>query len=177
MKKYILRYGIIASLLLIGIIAVSFAFQSGDEPNYSMGEIIGYVAMIVSLSTIFVAIKRYRDYEQQGLISFGKALKIGVMISLMVAGVFVVFDALYITVIEPDWTANYQQYTVEEMQAAGASSEAIEQMNDQFKAYEGVTGVVFIQVVMFITVFVIGLLISLISSAVLKNNSPATRAR
>lgn len=168
MKKYILKYGIVASLILTGIIAISFAMQSGGQPDYGLGEVIGYAAMFLSLATIFVAIKQFRDREGHGTISFGSALKMGVLITLIVASVFVVFDALYITVIEPDWSANYQQYTLKQMESSGATEAEIEAMNAQFAAYEGTSGVIFIQVVMFFTVFIIGLLISLISAAVLK---------
>jgi len=177
MKKYILRYSLIASIILIVIFSVSFIMMSEDNPDYALSELIGYSAMIISLATIFFAIKHFRDRELNGNISFKKALGLGCMIALIVALVFVCFDLFYVAVIDPDFMVKYQAYQVELMEAEGADQDAIDAMNTEFEAFQGPMGRVLMELVMLFTVFVIGLIISLISAAVLKSEPTTVQAK
>ena len=172
MKNYILRYSLIASVILICIFSISFMMMTEDNPDYALSELIGYSAMIISLATIFFAIKHFRDREMNGSISFKKALGLGCMISLIVALVFVCFDLFYVAVIDPDFMVKYQVYQVEMMGSQGATQGEIDAMKAEFEAFQGPVGRVLMELVMLLTVFTIGLIISLISAAVLKNQAP-----
>ncbi len=76
MKKTVLIYGLIAAAITI-IPMTIFNMLSGDEFNFKMGEIVGYASMIIALSTIFIGVRKYRDEELGGVISFGKAFLSG----------------------------------------------------------------------------------------------------
>jgi len=97
MKNSILRYGIYSSLTLAVLFTIGMMLN--DRFGSTPSEVFGYTSMIISLLFVFVGIKHFRDKENNGLVSFGKALLIGVLISLMAALTFGIIDLIYITYI------------------------------------------------------------------------------
>lgn len=80
MLRTILTYGVIGGLIAGGLISIT-VLGLGIQ---SMA--VGYLTMLVGLTTIFVAIKRRRDLDQGGVIRFVPAFAMGLAISL-VAGI------------------------------------------------------------------------------------------
>ncbi|HMF72176.1 MAG TPA: DUF4199 domain-containing protein, partial [Flavitalea sp.] len=82
MKKNVWVFGIISGLVVTAMMLYSAAkISRGDD--FEGNEILGYTTMIVAFSFIFVGIKNYRDKYNQGVVSFGKAFKIGLLITLV----------------------------------------------------------------------------------------------
>ncbi len=79
MKKVVLVYGIIAGLIVTGMMAFSTGYFCA-KGDFEGGMIYGYSAMIIAFSMIFVAIKTFRDKQNVGIIKYGKAYKIGLFI-------------------------------------------------------------------------------------------------
>ena len=73
--KYILTYGLISGFVIIAIMSAGMA--TTDWGSFYGSEWFGYLVMLVALSIIFVAVKRYRDQECGGVIRFGRAFAIG----------------------------------------------------------------------------------------------------
>ena len=75
MTRFILIYGSIAGIfiasLLIGGIMIAGANGSAGS------QLFGYLSMLVAMSIIFVAVKRYRDTQLGGVIKFWPALLLG----------------------------------------------------------------------------------------------------
>ncbi|NND70886.1 MAG: DUF4199 domain-containing protein [Rhodothermales bacterium] len=168
MKKTSLKYGGIGGLILGTLFAIAFAFLSTDNPNYKLSEVIGYVTMILSLSVVYFGIRNFRDDDLDGSISFGKAFTTGLAISAVAALIFAAFDTLYVTVLNPEFFADYMDWQLETMTTDGASQVEIQKVTDQFEMFLGPMGAAINGVVMFLTVFLIGLVVSLISSVILK---------
>jgi hypothetical protein len=84
MLRTILTHGLIGGLIAGGILSIIVTNFEGATGPYGMA--IGYLVMLIGLSTIFLAIKRQRDTVQGGVIGFFPALGMGVAISL-VAGI------------------------------------------------------------------------------------------
>ena len=76
MKKAVLVFGLIAGLIVatMMLISVDHCVTTGD---FEKGMIYGYTGMLVAFSMIFVGIKNYRDRYNHGIVSFGKAFKVG----------------------------------------------------------------------------------------------------
>ncbi len=99
MKKIIIRYGIIAGAIVSVLMLLSLPLMNNlSKENEGLSMLVGYVSMILSVSTIFIAIKTFRDKYNEGKIKFGKAFLIGLYITLIAAAiyalVFVIADAL-----------------------------------------------------------------------------------
>jgi hypothetical protein len=169
LKKTVLKYGSYG--FIAGILLFLLAFLLGDNLSYTVQEIVGYTAMIVSLSFIFFGIKHYRDNVNNGLLSLGKAILIGLLISIFVGIGVGIIDYIYTTVINPEFATEYLNNSLETMQST-LSPEKFEiekaKLTEQMEAYGG-SG--FMAFIMFITVVMIGFVISLISGFILQRKN------
>ncbi|MCB0456400.1 MAG: DUF4199 domain-containing protein [Flavobacteriaceae bacterium] len=166
MKKTIFRYGLYGFLtgLLLFLIALVFL----QNLDFSTQEILGYTSMLVSLSFVFFGIKYYRDKENGGTVSFGKALLIGVLISAITGIGVGIMDYIYTTVINPNFAEEYLATSLEMMQQQLPAQEFETQkalLEQQMKDYGG-SG--FMAFIMFATVVLMGLIISVISALILQ---------
>ncbi len=166
MKKTVLRYGMYGSITLA--ILFSLGLYLGQFLDYTAREVIGYTTMVVSLSFIFFAIKHYRDKENNGIVSFKQALKIGVLISLIVALVFGIIDVIYIEFINPDFTAEYYAHHVEQYKNSLPEAEFQEKLKELEAQKEMFSSTAMSFIVMSMTVFVLGFIVSLISTIFLQ---------
>src|SRR5207248_2905443 len=80
MKKNIIIYGLIAGIVVSFPMLFTVNYISHCEGNvdYNSSMLIGYASMLIAFSLVFVGIRNYRDKYNEGVISFGKAFKIGI---------------------------------------------------------------------------------------------------
>jgi len=166
MKSTVIKYG--GYGLLTAVILFFLALVLGKSLDYSAQEVIGYITMIASLSFIYFGIKHYRDKVNNGLVSFGKAITIGLLISAMVGLGIGIADYIYTTVINPDFAQEFLDTSLETMKANLPADEfeiEKEKLVQQMQDYGG-SG--FLAFIMFVTVVLIGFVISLISGLILQ---------
>src|SRR4249919_3549917 len=92
MKRNSLVFGTISGVIISAFMGVSMAIMScgsGDMDGGSSSMIIVFSAMAVAFSFIFVGVKNYRDKQNGGIITFGKAFLLGCMISLIASTLYV----------------------------------------------------------------------------------------
>ena len=111
MKKTVVRFGLYGAITICVLFVLGWVL--GKNLDYSSQEIIGYASMIVSLSFVYLGIKHFRDKENNGLVSFKKALIIGILISLITALAFGILDMIYL-IINPEFTAEYYAHVIED---------------------------------------------------------------
>ncbi len=151
MKSTVLKYGFYG--LLVGFSIFSLHLILGIKNlDYSTNEILGYISIFISLSFIFFGIKHYRDHVNNGLISIGKAILIGLLISLLVGLGIAFADFVYTKFIDPSFFTNYEKTLIEQ----GKEDEIIKMTST--------TAALF----MLVLVVIIGFIISLISALILQ---------
>lgn len=166
MKKTVFRFGIYSLITAFGLFAL--ALTAGDGLSYTTQEIIGYLSMIISLSFIFFGIRHYRDHVNQGKVSFGKALVIGLLIAVF-AGIGIgLMDYIYTTVINPDFAQEYLNSNLELMKESMSLEEFNQEKDALEQQMEQYGGSGFMAFIMFLTVFMIGVIISVISALILQ---------
>lgn len=165
MKKTVIRYGIYSAITISVITLLGFTL--GKNFSFSIQEVIGYVSMILATSFTYFAIKHYRDNENNGQVSFGKALKIGILVVLFASTAFAIVDYFYTTVLNPDFKEEYLLYAIEGMKANLAPDEFEIKKAELISQMESYTPAS-MALLMFFTVFIIGLIITLISSLILQ---------
>jgi hypothetical protein len=99
MKKSILRYGLFSFLSALILFLCALVF--GQGLSFETQTVLGYVTIVASLTFVFFGIKHFRDQENSGVISFKKALGIGMLITLFAALGFAIIDYLYTAYINP----------------------------------------------------------------------------
>src|SRR3954470_14098116 len=116
MLRTILIWGAIAGLLVGVPLSVITLSDRHGLPTHGM--LIGYTIMLVALSTIFVAVKRYRDRELGGVIRFWPALGLGLGISVVAGIIYVLAWELSLAITHIDFAAAYADTLIAEKKAA-----------------------------------------------------------
>lgn len=166
MNKIVLTYGLIAGLIVSAMLYLTF---SDGTINLQHSEWAGYATMIVALSTIFIAVKSYRDKYLDGMISFGKAFLIGLYITLIASTLYVGSWMIISNTLAPNYMDDYYAEALAEVQASGMSEEEInaqiqsmEEFKEMYKKPLFKIGVTYSEILP------VGLIISLICAAILK---------
>ncbi len=154
MKHTILKYGGFG--LLFGLVIFLLHLKLGiDNLDYSTNEILGYASIFLSLSFIYFGIKHYRDTVNSGTITLGKAITIGLLISVLVGFGIALADFIYTKFIDPSFFSNYEQQLIDQ----GKQDEIIQLTSFTAAAF------------MLVLVTVIGFIISLISGLILQRKN------
>ena len=168
MKNTVLKYGLIGGIIVSLFMVISIPFM--DE-NTDMGnaELLGYATMIVSLSTIYIGIRSYRNTVLNGTISFGNAFKIGLYIALIASTLYVVTWMILSEFFIPEFIETYWNSAVEKLNASGMSQAEIDQEMESMKSMmELYKNPFFKFLITYMEILPVGVLISLISAFILK---------
>lgn len=169
LKKKIWVYGIIAGVITSVWFIVMIAFGSPASSDMTNGMIYGYASMLIAFSLIFVAIKNYRDKMNQGNISFGKAFQIGLYITLIASTIYVVTWLIDYYYFIPDFMDKYAASTIEKLKTSGASASEIEKTTIEMAVFkERYKNPFFNAMMTYTEILPVGLIVSLIASAILK---------
>lgn len=168
MAKLILAYGIPAGLLIILGIIVGIEFGANQEW-------LGYLIMFIVFSTIYVAVKKYRDEELGGVVTFGKAFVVGLGISIVAGVVYVTVWEIYSSFDGHQFIDNYTNSMIENIRASAKSPEEmaaaiaeIEAMAEQYR------NLLYRLPLTFLEVFPPGVLVSVASALALSNQKSAS---
>ena len=167
MKKTVLTFGLIGGVVISALMlaTVPFAKQIGFE----RAEFVGYTVMVLSFLMVFFGIRSYRDNVGNGYITFGRAFAVGALITLITSLFYVLTWEFVYFKLMPNFVADYTNYLLEKMRAAGESQQAIEakmqQMRDFKRLYDNP---LLNPLITLIEPVPVGLLITLISSLVLR---------
>lgn len=171
MKKNILIFGSISGLIVTGMMVAMVVKCYGQE-NFEGNMVMGFTAMIIAFSFIFVAIKNYRDKFSEGIISFGKAFKIGILVTLLASTMYVVAWLILYYNFFPDFMEKYSAHQINNIKAQGLSvaetNEKIATINSNKEIYKNPLGVILFT---YLEIFPIGLIVTLISALILKRRS------
>ena len=177
MLRTILKFGVIAGLVVGGFEIVTFVVFSGMPP-LKYGMLIGYTTMLIALSAVFVGIKQHRDVDRGGVIGFWPALGVGLGVSF-IAGIFYVaaWEAVQ-AMTHMDFASSYAQAIIASEKAKGASAETLAKLSTDMEAFKVQYANPMYRLPMtFVEIFPVGVLVSLISAGLLRNSRflPARR--
>lgn len=173
MKKNVLVFGLISGLIVSTLMAFSMIYLY-NNPNADHGAgsmVVGYLSMLLAFSLIYVAVKNFRDKQNGGVISFGKAFKIGLLIALIGSTMYVIMWALLYNFYMPDFMERYCAQMIENAKATSTPAEiekTIEQMNQYKEIYKSPFGFVLYT---YFEILPVGLLVSLITALLLKRKT------
>jgi hypothetical protein len=171
MMRTIFVYGAISGLVIICSMITGLLLAGGEPGHGSSSMLVGYLIMIVAFSAIFIAIKRYRDRQLGGVIKFPTAFALGLAITLVASLIYVAVWEIYLYSTDYTFMGDYAASILAQKEASGASGAELEQAAaemDRMKAQYA--NPLFRLPMTFVEVFPVGLLISLVSAALLRNS-------
>lgn len=163
MTRIILVFGSLVGTIIAALMILGIVFLSGSEAA-------GYLTMLLALSIIFVAIKRHRDINLGGVIRFWPALATGLGIAAVAGLFYVVGWEIYFNATDRAFMDTYLNGQIAAREATGASAEEVAAFRQQMGAMMEMYGKWWFRLPMtFIEIFPVGVLVSLISAALLRN--------
>ena len=165
-KKIALNYGFYLALLSIGVSVIAYVTDHHlDRPWW-----VSALSTLVMVAIIVYGIKAYK-YENNGFLSLGDALKVGLAISLIAGIIGAVYNYVFVTVIEPEFVSQMLDMTREQMVEQNP-----EMTQDQMDMALGISEKMMQPFIMsaigIIATLFFGFIISLVSGLIMKVNRP-----
>jgi Protein of unknown function (DUF4199) len=168
MKKIVLTFGLISGAVFVAMMVTTMPFM--DRIGFEKGHLIGYTTMVVAFLFVFFGIRSYRENVGNGYITFGRAFKVGILITLISCLCYTIsWEIIYFNFV-PDFVDKYSQYLVEKSRAAGASPEQIANEVAQMKRFQAFYQNPFYNflITFFVEPFPVGLVLTVISALILR---------
>ena len=169
MIRMILAYGFVAGLIVgteMFVVTSTFTHLGGI-----WGMVVGYLTMLVALSFVFIAIKRRRDLTQGGVIRFWPAFGMGLGISFVAGVLYVAAWEATVAYTHMDFASVYAQGVIAQAKARGVTGDALQKIIDQMQQFKvQYANPLYRWPMTFIEIFPVGVLVSLISAALLRNS-------
>lgn len=169
MLRTILIFGVIAGLIVALPMFSLLALGEPGSTGHSM--VTGYLIMLVALSLIFVAVKRFRDRALGGVIRFLPALLMGLGISAVAGVIYVIGWEFTLAATDYAFIDQYTTGAIESARAKGASTAEIARVTVEMEAMKvSYANPLFRLPMTFVEIFPVGVVISLITAALLRNS-------
>jgi hypothetical protein len=170
MFKKVLSAGVLAGLI-VGIPMSVITISMSGQTMMRYGMVIGYLTMLIGLSTVFIAIKRHRDADLGGVIGFWRAFGLGLGISFIAGVLYVVCWEAACAIAHLDFAGSYAKAMIAQQQAKGASAEALARITAEMEQFKiQYANPLYRLPMTFAEIFPVGVLVSLVSAALLRNS-------
>lgn len=171
MKRIVITFGLIGGGIAALMMFVTIPFVG--RASYESLTVLGYTIFVACFLMVFFGIRSYRDNVGGGTVTFGKAFTVGILITLLSCAIYIVSWEFIRQQFFPTFFDDYLNHMVEKMRADGATQEALTlqiQENEQFKQWYKNPFIRYAMSLM--EAFPVGLIMTLISSLILKRKTP-----
>jgi hypothetical protein len=172
MKKTVLTFGLISGVIMSALMDGSVLLANKIGSGHS-SLVIGYTILVASFLLVYFGIRSYRDNTLGGQISFGRAFACGILITLITTVCYVAtWEVVYFNFM-PHFMDSYFAAQIHKVQASGldpattAARVAAIQRSQQLYQNPFVN-----MAYTFMEPLPVGLIITLISAAVLRRKAP-----
>jgi hypothetical protein len=161
------KYGLIYGGISVAIPLLLYGL--GMDKDDSVRNFSSVINIALPAVTIFLGIREQRETAGNGYISFGKGFSAGMVIALIGGVIGTVFTYLYFTVLNPGMVTYIKMKQEEELIKRGMSDSQVEQMASTMDMW---TNPGMMSAFVLLGAILLGLIISLICSAILKKENP-----
>ena len=172
MKKIVLTFGLISGA--VSSLMMVFTIPFMDKIGFGRAEILGYTTLVLSMLLVYAGIRSYRDNVAGGVITFKRALAIGLLITVISCCCYVVtWEILFFNLKSMQhFMDDYAAYMVNQAKASGASPQEIQARLQEMERFKELyKNPLFNAAITFTEPFPVGLIISLISAAILRRKN------
>jgi hypothetical protein len=168
MKKRVLLLAIAGGLAISLFMNITVDYCNGQDSALNM--LVGYTAMILAFSVIFVAIKKERD-DNGGVITFGKGFRMALLITCITSTIYVIAWLLNYHFFMSDFMDRYAASSIKAAQASHLSAqelnEKIASINHMKDMYQSPFWII---IFTYAEILPVGLVVSLIAALALKRS-------
>lgn len=171
MKKNVLVYGLISGICVATFMSFSIAYCYSKN-SFDGSMLLGYTAMLLSLSFIFVGVKNYRDKHNDGIISFGNAFLMSLYMVLIASTLYVAGWMIAYYNFFPDFMERLAAYQLSPAKVRQMTPDEVAGIREQIKTFKdwyatpiGVAAATYMEILP------VGLVVSLITALILKRNT------
>jgi hypothetical protein len=177
MKKVVIVFGLISGLISSAMMFLTLPLINNGTINFDNGLVFGYTAIVLSFLLVFFGIRSYRE-NAGGRISFGRAFSVGILITLISCVFYVAsWEIIYFSNMMPGHMDKYAAHAVDAMRAKGAPEAAIAAKKVEMEKMKAMLNNPLLNAAMtFIEPFPVGLLMTLVSAAILRKRTPTIAA-
>jgi hypothetical protein len=172
MGRIILTWGLVAGLIIIVGSGLSFALTGGGHhvADTTLGYVLGYLVMLVALSSVLVGVRQYRDRIKGGVVKFFPAFGVGLGIALVASVAYVGLWEVYLAVTHYQFMDEYTAQVLETKRAAGVTGAAYAKVAAQMEAMrQAYANPLYRMAETFTEIAPVGLIVSLVSAILLRN--------
>lgn len=170
MKKIVLIFGFISGAIVSVMMALALFFQD-KIGTHSL--VIGYTSIVLAMLLTYFGIRSYRDNVGKGQITFAKAFAVGISIAVISCLCYVATWEVIFYKYMPDFMDKYTAHRIEELKSSGENPVVVQQKIEKLNAMkESYKNPLVNMAMTFIEPFPVGLVIALISAAVLRRKTP-----
>jgi len=180
MKRIVIVFGVISGVISSAMMFLTLPLIKNGTINFDNGEIFGYTAIFLSFLLVFFGIRSYRE-NSGGTITFGRAFSVGILITLISCIFYVASWELIYFKLMPDFARGhmdkYAAHEIGAMRAKGASDAAIAAKKVEMEKLKTMLDNPLLNSAMtFIEPFPVGLIVTLVSAAILRRRRAAPAA-
>ncbi|MFZ5972764.1 MAG: DUF4199 domain-containing protein [Bacteroidota bacterium] len=169
MKKIVITYGLIAGLIVGGLMLASLPLWKSGAITFDNGELVGYTTMVIALSTIFIGIKSYRDNHAGGIITFWSGCKIGLLITLIAGIMYAMAWEVSFANMGEEFTQKMTEHYLAEIQAGGASEAELQKAREEWAAFSELYQNPLVRFpITLLEILPVGIIITLLSAGLLR---------
>ena len=167
MKKIVLTYGLTSGVIAAALLLAHVPFMDGS----SKALIVGYAGIVLSALLIFFGVRSYRENVGNGRISFGRGLAVGILIALISAACYVAaWEVVYFS--SPGIADHVFDEQVEQLREQGAPQAEIDAAAAEVESFKKLYANPLVNVAFtFIEPFPVGVLMTLLSAAILRRRA------
>jgi hypothetical protein len=176
MKKTIIVFGSIAGALVSLFMICLIKWVSKDHDKTA--ELLGYSSMILALSLVYVGVRNFRDRYNDGTISFGKALRVALGITLIASTIYVLVWLVEYYCFMPDFMDKYAAEMIRQAKGSGLSPDALQKELAKIESVRAsYRNPIVVILYTYVEILPVGIIISLLTALLVKRKhrpSPAS---
>lgn len=173
MKKVVLTFGLISGAISAALMIITIPFE--DKLSHGGGaEILGYVTIVLAALLIFFGVRSFRDNAAGGVVTFGKAFVVGILIALISSAIYAASWEVLSHTAYPNFADKYAAQMVENAKNSGGGQAAIDKATEEAEQFKKMYANPIKRIALtFMEPFPVGLVVTLLSAAILRRKSPS----
>ncbi|MEP6591803.1 MAG: DUF4199 domain-containing protein [Gemmatimonadota bacterium] len=173
MKKFVWTFGLIAGGIMAAMMTLTIVFEK--QFGWGQNEVFGYTTMLLAFLMVYFGIRSYRDNVMAGSIGFGRAFKVGVLITVVASTCYVAAWEVSYHTVATDFVEKYAARSVEKARTSGATDAEVAATKAEMDKFAVQYKNPAINIAYtYIEVLPLGIVVTLVSAGVLsrKRNDP-----